>query len=54
MSLFTRRSRSVVTPLDGVDAVLADLDGVVYQGPKAIPFAVESLTRVAAAGTRIG
>ena len=54
MSLFARRSHSVATPLDGVDAVLADLDGVVYQGPKAIPFAVESLTRVAAAGTKIG
>jgi glycerol 3-phosphatase-2 len=54
MSLFVRRSRSVATPLDGIDAVLADLDGVVYQGPNAIPFAVESLTRVAQAGTRIG
>jgi glycerol 3-phosphatase-2 len=54
MSLFARRSRSVATPLDGVDAVLADLDGVVYQGPNAIPFAVDSLTRVAADGIRIG
>jgi glycerol 3-phosphatase-2 len=54
MSLFARRSRSVTTPLDGVDAVLADLDGVVYQGPNAIPHAVESLTRVSAGGTRIG
>jgi glycerol 3-phosphatase-2 len=31
------------TPLDGIDLVLADLDGVVYKGPGAIPFAVESL-----------
>jgi glycerol 3-phosphatase-2 len=54
MSLFARRSRSVVTPLDGVDAVLADLDGVVYQGPNAIPHAVDALTRVSADGTRIG
>jgi glycerol 3-phosphatase-2 len=54
MRPFVRRSRSVATPLDGVDAVLADLDGVVYQGPHAIPFAVESLTRVAQTGTRIG
>ncbi|HAQ59965.1 MAG TPA: haloacid dehalogenase [Microbacterium sp.] len=31
------------TPLDGVDAVLADLDGVVYAGHQAIPHAVEAL-----------
>ncbi|SMG50145.1 HAD-IIA family hydrolase [Agreia pratensis] len=54
MSLFARRSRNVATPLDGVDVVLADLDGVVYQGPKAIPFAVDSLSRVSASGVRIG
>ncbi|MGG7462790.1 HAD-IIA family hydrolase [Plantibacter sp. YIM 135347] len=36
-----------MTPLDGVDVVLADLDGVVYAGPNAIPHAVESLNRVA-------
>jgi glycerol-1-phosphatase len=41
------------TPLTGVDVILADLDGVVYQGPKAIPFAVESLNR-AAHSVRIG
>lgn len=33
------------TPLDGVDVVLADLDGVVYRGADAIPYAVESLNR---------
>ena len=38
------------TPLDGVDAVLADLDGVVYTGADPIPYAVESLN--AAEGTR--
>jgi glycerol 3-phosphatase-2 len=31
------------TPLDGIDLVLADLDGVVYRGPDAIPFAIEAL-----------
>jgi glycerol-1-phosphatase len=36
---------SVPTPLDGVDVVLADLDGVVYRGADAIPYAVESLNR---------
>ncbi|AYF99336.1 HAD-IIA family hydrolase [Protaetiibacter intestinalis] len=30
-------------PLDGVDVVLADLDGVVYAGARAIPHAVEAL-----------
>jgi HAD superfamily hydrolase (TIGR01450 family) len=35
-----------MTPLDGVDLVLADLDGVVYTGPDAIPHAVESLNAV--------
>jgi len=34
------------TPLDGVDVVLADLDGVVYAGPGPLPHAVESLNRV--------
>lgn len=45
MSLFSRRAER--TPLDGVDAVLADLDGVVYAGPGPLPYAVESLTRAA-------
>ncbi|PJJ63904.1 HAD-IIA family hydrolase [Compostimonas suwonensis] len=52
MPLFRRKS-SVTTPLDGVDAVLADLDGVVYKGAGAIPFAVESLN-AAAETMRIG
>ena len=38
------------TPLDGVDLVLADLDGVVYTGESVIAHAVESLN--AAAQTR--
>lgn len=46
MALF-RRSTETRTPLDGVDLVLADLDGVVYKGPDAIPHAVESLNAVA-------
>lgn len=36
------------TPLAGVDLVLADLDGVVYRGPDAIPYAVESINAIAA------
>nr|WP_315268917.1 HAD-IIA family hydrolase [Microbacterium lemovicicum] len=44
MALFSRgRSAAEATPLDGIDAVLADLDGVVYAGPGALPHAVESL-----------
>lgn len=52
MALFRRRTESVA-PLDGVDLVLADLDGVVYKGPDAIPHAVESLNR-AAETVRVG
>lgn len=37
--------RTEPTPLDGVDVLLADLDGVVYRGDDAIPHAVESLNR---------
>ncbi len=33
------------TPLNGVDLLLADLDGVVYRGAEAIPHAVESINR---------
>src|SRR5690606_14525368 len=39
---------------DGVDVVLADLDGVVYAGPGAIPHAVESLNRAESEGRKIG
>jgi len=45
--------KSAPTPLDGVDVVLADLDGVVYAGPGALPHAVESLN-AARAQARIG
>ncbi len=36
------------------DALLADLDGVVYAGPHAIPGAVESLRRLAGIGVGLG
>lgn len=36
------------TPLDGIDLVLADLDGVVYKGADAIPYAVESMNAIPA------
>lgn len=41
------------TPLDGVDVLLADLDGVVYAGGLAIPHAVESIN-AAATRMRVG
>jgi HAD superfamily hydrolase (TIGR01450 family) len=47
------RGSAPSTPLDGVDVILADLDGVVYAGAGAIPFAVDSLNR-AAEGRRLG
>ena len=41
------------TPLDGVDLLLADLDGVVYRGADAIPYAVESIN-LARTARRVG
>ncbi|MFY9713607.1 MAG: HAD-IIA family hydrolase [Microbacterium sp.] len=52
MALFSK-NRPAPTPLDGVDTVLADLDGVVYAGPGALPYAVASLNK-AAESARIG
>lgn len=39
------------SPLEGIDLLLCDLDGVIYQGPDPIPHAVESLM---AAGLSLG
>ncbi|GAA3860242.1 HAD hydrolase-like protein [Leifsonia kafniensis] len=47
------RTTKATTPLDGVDVLLADLDGVVYAGPAAIPFAVDALN-LAAETMRVG
>ncbi len=41
-------------PLDGRDALLADLDGVVYAAAEAIPHAVGALSAAAAEGVRVG
>lgn len=41
--ILKRKRATDPTPLDGVDLVLADLDGVVYKGADAIPHAVESI-----------
>lgn len=53
MGLFSRRT-TAKSPLDGVDVVLADLDGVVYAGAGAVPHAVESLTAAREADRRLG
>lgn len=52
MGLFSKKPAQR-TPLDGVDTVLADLDGVVYAGPGALPYAIESLN-LAAESARLG
>lgn len=44
---FLSRSREE-TPLDGIDVLLADLDGVVYAGPGALPHAIDSLNAAGA------
>ncbi len=54
MPRFTLRRPAEHTPLDGVDVVLADLDGVVYAGAGAVPYAVESLTAAREGGRRLG
>lgn len=40
--------------ISAYDAVLSDLDGVVYAGPHAIPGAIESLQRLATVGVGLG
>ncbi|HVX09419.1 HAD-IIA family hydrolase [Humibacter sp.] len=46
-----RRERSL---LDGVDVILADLDGVLYSGPEPIPHAVEAIRNAQEQGVRLG
>ena len=49
----TKATMTAETPLAGVELLLADLDGVVYRGRKAVPYAVESI-RAAADRIRVG
>ncbi|WP_432482146.1 HAD-IIA family hydrolase [Kineococcus esterisolvens] len=49
----TLRGSSGRPLLQGHDAVLLDLDGVVYVGPDAVPHAADALTRAARAGSRL-
>ncbi len=46
MALFRQKTTpSGPTPIEGVELILADLDGVVYKGAHAIPHAIDSLNR---------
>src|SRR3712207_7456340 len=40
--------------IDGYDAALFDLDGVVYLGPVAVPGAAEGIAALRGRGTRVG
>ncbi len=42
------------TPLDDVDVILTDLDGVLYAGSEPIPHAVQALTEAQRNGIRVG
>lgn len=53
MALFGNRS-TTAAPLDGVDVILSDLDGVIYRGPHAVDHAVDALNGYAARGIRLG
>lgn len=46
MALFRKPAQQAPTPIDGVDCLYLDLDGVVYKGPDAIPHAVESIRAI--------
>ena len=55
MGLFRSSSTgNASAPLDGVDVLLADLDGVVYRGAGAVDFAVDELNAASDRGVRVG
>ncbi|GAA0993137.1 HAD-IIA family hydrolase [Subtercola frigoramans] len=57
VALFTKKGNDAglrAAPIDGVDVLLADLDGVVYKGKGAIDHAVGALSRAAGSGVRVG
>lgn len=53
MALFGKKRSYDPAPIEGRELLLADLDGVIYRGPQAIPGAVEALNR-AGDHTRLG
>ena len=54
MGLFRATTGLGAAPIDGVDVLLADLDGVVYRGAGAVPHAVETINALADRGVRVG
>ncbi|MGO1544269.1 MAG: HAD-IIA family hydrolase [Gulosibacter sp.] len=54
MGLFRSSTGMDPAPIEGVDVILADLDGVVYRGPAPVDNAVESLNSYAQDGVRVG
>ena len=49
-----RSPRAGFAVIDGYDAALFDLDGVVYLGPVAVPGAAEGIAALRQRGTRVG
>ncbi|WP_201522163.1 HAD-IIA family hydrolase [Gulosibacter hominis] len=54
MRLFGNRTDDLPAPVAAADALLVDLDGVVYRGANAVPHAVEALNAASDRGTRVG
>lgn len=54
MRLFRSGTAKEAAPADGTDALLVDLDGVVYRGARAIPHAVDALNAASQRGQRVG
>ena len=54
MVWFQKHPAPEVAPIEGVGAVLFDLDGVVYKGPLAVPGAIEAILALEEHGMRVG
>ncbi|MDJ1372383.1 HAD-IIA family hydrolase [Gulosibacter molinativorax] len=54
MGLFRSSTGLGAAPIEGVDVILADLDGVVYKGKDSVVHAVDSLNAYAHDGIRVG
>lgn len=54
MRLFGTKSDDLPAPASAADALLVDLDGVVYRGANAVPHAVQALNAASKRGMRVG
>ncbi|MFD2673694.1 HAD-IIA family hydrolase [Gulosibacter bifidus] len=55
MGLFRKsRTENQPAPIEGIDTLLCDLDGVVYRGANAVPHAVDAINAYASQGIRVG